>query len=247
MTVSILFIINVIWVQGVIIIIILFCWHYFESCYAGNWHLAMTHHKAVGHLLESERRPFSKIHISQKKKPLLIWMLYFFLRKRLLEVLKTDRDPHTGWTCYFLQKKKPPEEAIAALRTESNSAPFTLRQGPAVLSFSRATLLCHATQRIRKDSVIVPSLTLIVTDNLLLCSTGKHTPRSDVPILCPFKQIKHIKPLNPQNESYTKFPRAKQVFHHPSWQAGGRQTVLFCCSRWEAKRRGPSNMEPVTD
>lgn len=66
MSLSPFFRINVMWVQDVIIIITVFCWHYFESCYAGNWYLAMTHQEAVSHLLKSERHIFSEMYVSQK-------------------------------------------------------------------------------------------------------------------------------------------------------------------------------------
>lgn len=119
---------------------------------------------------------------------------------------------------------------------KSNSAHLSLQQGTAVLSFRRAMLLCQAAQSIRKDSIIIPSLMLIVTGNGQQCMTLEKNPQSEVSILHSFKQIKYIKPLNIQNESYRKFPRAKQMLFHSSLQAGGRQTI-FHCSRWEAKNK----------
>lgn len=104
-TLSPFFRINVIWVQDVIIIIIVFCWHYFESCYVGNWHLAMTHQEAVSHLLKSERHIFSEMYISQKSPTIFNMNVIFLSLEDAVWNSEDWQEPHTALICYFSLEK----------------------------------------------------------------------------------------------------------------------------------------------
>lgn len=151
------------------------------------------------------------IHSSKKKKKESIPnmnVIFLSLEEAVWNSEDWQRSSH-GLGLLFSPEKKPSEDVIAALRMKSNSAHLSLRQSTAVLSFRRSTQLCYAMQHIRKDSIIVPSRTLIVIDNPLQCSTAEQTPRSDVSILRSFKQIKYIKPLNTQNEAYSKIAKGQ--------------------------------------
>ena len=65
----------------------------------------MTHHKAVGHLLESERGPFSKIHISQKKETIANMNILFLSLEEAVGNSEDRQRPSHGLDLLFSPEK----------------------------------------------------------------------------------------------------------------------------------------------